>query len=125
MTLIDRLCDAALPGWPEIDPAARQRARDGAAGFVARELALAPAHIRVGIAVLGCAFRIALTLASGNADRAARLAPPLAKYWQLVRQLAMLGYLEQPEVLDAIGMAHGAARQADYRARRARAEAGL
>lgn len=125
MSFIARLCDRALLGWPAVDAEARACALDAAAVFVEREIALAPAHIRAGIRGLGVLFRAVMAVSGGDPDRAARLAPPLARYWQLVRQLAILAYLEHPAVLDAIGMTHGAARQEAFRAARRRAvEAG-
>jgi hypothetical protein len=124
MSFLARLCDAALPEWPVVDDDARRRGRDAAAAFVRAEIALAPAHIRCGIAVLGTAFHITWMLCGGNVESAVRLAPPLRKYWQLIHQLAVLAYLEHPDILNAIGMENGAARQATFRARRAAAEAG-
>ena len=126
------IIDAILPDWPVLPPEARVEVSAGCARFVRAQLALAPLHIRAGVAVLLAAFRLYLLFTAGPfASRTAKSAaltgfsalplPLVAGLERLLRSATLLAFFDAPAVLDALGQDHPASRQRDFRALYARA----
>ena len=118
MRFFETTIDALIPEWPPLDPLKRAFLRDYCACFVRRQIALAPAHIRVGIVCLFTIFRVFVLLrlgplARGTKPRATRAAalsdfstrgPSIfAGLERVLRSMTLLAFLEHPSVLSAIG----------------------
>lgn len=123
------MIDAAMPDWPALDPAQRALVLARCAGIARMQVRRAPCHIRIGLAALIMAFRAYALVASG-AERGAigqamgRFSalplPMVAGLERIVRSVTVLAFFEDPMVLAALGEEGPAARQAEFRALRAR-----
>ena len=97
-------------------PAQRLLVSAHCAGFVRRQLALAPAHIRLGIYILFASFWIFATRlgvrrlsALPREQRAAALrrfaldqAPPLVALERVLRSMTTVAFLDHPDVMKAL-----------------------
>ena len=127
------LIETLLPDWPKLAPEARAAAAKAALAFVERELALAPAHVRIGLKALGAAFAAFARIAAlgrgfkplASAKREAilrnwsRLGFPFAAYVRVMRSLAILAFAEHPATLEAMGLESAEEKQTRFRATRA------
>jgi hypothetical protein len=130
---LDKVIDAVLPDWPVLPPPARAEVSGHCARFVRAQLALAPFHIRMGVAVLFAAFRLYLLFTRGpwpsRASHSAALTgfsalplPLVAGLERLLRAATILAFFDEPAVLAALGEEGAPARQRDFRAVYARSE---
>jgi hypothetical protein len=116
--------DALLPEWPVLPPTRRVLVSAHCAGFVRRQLVLAPAHIRLGIYVLFALFRFSVPLRFGmrglsalsREQRAAAMRsfalehmPPLVALERVLRSMTTVAFLEHPDVMEALTEARLAA----------------
>jgi hypothetical protein len=112
--------DALLPEWPTLPPAFRVLVSAHCARFVRRQIALAPAHIRLGIYALFIMFWIFATIRLGmrplnslpRERRAAALrtfaldqVPAFAALERILRSMTAVAFLEHPNVVKAVGEA--------------------
>lgn len=125
------MIDAAMPDWPALDPTQRALVLARCAGIARMQVRRAPFHIRVGLAALIMAFRAYALVASGAGRGALGQAmgrfsalplPMVAGLERIVRSVTVLAFFEDPMVLAALGEEGPAARQAEFRALRARLE---
>lgn len=114
--MLDKTVDSLLPDWPSLPPAERVIVSSHCSAFVHRQIARAPAHIRMGVWALIVAFMTFATLRSltrGSlaigADAAALTAfsslglAAFAGLERILRSTTLLAFLEHPMVLSAIG----------------------
>ena len=118
LSAFDATVDALLPEWPALPSAHRAAVSAHCAGFVRRQIALSPAHIRFGIRALFIVFcifsRISLGMRRlGSVPRERRVAalktfaleqvPPFVALERVLRSMTAVAFLEHPDVLTAIG----------------------
>jgi hypothetical protein len=120
------------PYGPPLPAGARAGVIDAVGAFVARQLSLAPFHVRVGTLVLGAALRVWLALlapgaagAFGAPLRAARavalferLPGPARSVVRLYRSMTVLAYYEHPAVVAVLDFLDAGERQKAFRATR-------
>src|SRR5262249_40430221 len=117
MSAFDATIDALLPEWPALQPERRLPISADCAEFVRRQIALAPAHIRLGIRTLFMAFcayafvRLGMQpLGSVPRERRAEAlrafalerVPPFVALERVLRSMTAVAFLEHPDVLTAI-----------------------
>ena len=102
-----------LPDWPALSPADRSVVGRDCAAFVRRQIALAPAHLRLGIRILYAVFVLfaALSLSKADAAALARFSAcgpaAFAGLERVLRSMTLLAFLEHPAVAGAFAMAEG------------------
>jgi hypothetical protein len=109
--------DALLPEWPPLPAGGRSAVNTSCSRFVARQIALSPAHIRFGIRLLFGAFCIFAFVRLGlrplgavaREQRAAVLSvfaleqvPPLVALERVLRSMTVLAFFDHPDVLAVI-----------------------
>jgi len=109
--------DALLPEWPPLPAGRRSAVNISCSRFVARQIALSPAHIRFGIRVLFAAFCIFAFVRLGlrplgavaREQRAGVLSvfaleqvPPLVALERVLRSMTVLAFFDHPDVLALI-----------------------
>jgi hypothetical protein len=109
--------DALLPEWPPLPAGCRSAVNISCSRFVARQIALSPAHIRFGIRVLFAAFCIFAFVRLGlrplgavaREQRAEVLSvfaleqvPPLVALERVLRSMTALAFFDHPDVLALI-----------------------
>ena len=113
---VHSLVEGCIPHWPYLYTRQRQEVRASVHEFVAKELSLAPLHIRLMISILGAGFvmlmclygrRIRLNRLNNEKLRelinaVARLNTYFASLDRLYRSLVVLAYYEHPSVLKII-----------------------
>jgi hypothetical protein len=120
-----------LPEWPPLNPAAQGVVAGEIAGFIRRNLALAPAHVRAGVLVvsIGLVFwqllRAPLAAMGSPARRRTlvscqRIHGPVSAVVRLYRSLTVLAFYEHPVVIAAMGTEDPVARQNRFRISRDR-----
>jgi hypothetical protein len=133
MSPIEAFVEALLPDWPRLEAAPRAAACVAATRRVTTHLACAPRHVRLAAGALSLAFFILPWLAGGGrgfAHLALERRRALIKGWQrvgrpaalmvrLYRSMALLAYLELPEVRAALGADQAEERMRRHRERRA------
>jgi hypothetical protein len=117
LSAFDATVDALLPEWPALASTHRASVSAYCAGFVRRQVALSPAHIRLGIRVLFVVFCVFATLRLGMKplgsvppeQRAAVLKifaldrmPAFVALERVLRSMTTVAFLEHPDVLAAI-----------------------
>jgi hypothetical protein len=110
--------DALLPEWPLLPAGRRSAVSTSCSRFVARQIALSPAHIRFGIRVLFATFCIFAFVRLGlrplgavaREQRAKVLSvfafeqvPPLVALERVLRSMTALAFFDHPDVLAIIG----------------------
>jgi hypothetical protein len=133
MRRVDRiLVGTLLPDHPALLASARAAVLDAAAAFVGGQIGRAPAHVRLGVRVLGLALLTWLALhgvlrapapyrqAAPALARFQALGAPFAGVLRVYRSMALLAFYEHPLVEAALGFEDPVARQAAFRALRAR-----
>jgi hypothetical protein len=133
--LIRPIVACLAPYGPPLPAGARALVIDAAAAFVARQIGLAPFHVRVGALAFGAALRAWLALLAPGATgafgaplRAARavarferLPGPTRSAVRLYRSMTVLAYYEHPAVAAALDLPDPVARRDAFRSdRRAR-----
>jgi hypothetical protein len=122
-----------LPEWPPLNAAAQGIVAGEIAGFVRRNLARAPAHVRAGVLVvsIGLVFwqllRAPLAAMGSPARRRALVScqriqgqVSVSAVVRLYRSLTVLAFYEHPLVVAAMGTEDPAARQNRFRVDRDR-----
>jgi len=108
--------DALLPEWPPLPAGCRSAVSTSCSRFVARQIALSPAHIRFGIRLLFAAFCIFAFVrllrplgAVAREQRAGVLSvfaleqvPPLVALERVLRSMTVLAFFDHPDVLAVI-----------------------
>ena len=123
---LDKTVESLVPDWPALPPALRAEVAVNCARFVRAQLALAPLHIRVGVALLLTAYGLYVLLSAGpfasSRARAAALTrfshlplPLVAGLERLLRAATLLAFFDQPAVLNVLGEETPQARQRDFR----------
>jgi hypothetical protein len=122
MLALDQIVDALLPEWPTLPLDRRALVSAHCARFVRRQIALSPAHIKLGIHILFMAFgtfavfRLGIrTLGSVSPQRRADAlrafaldqVPPFVALERVLRSMTVVAFLEHPDVLAAIGKVPG------------------
>jgi hypothetical protein len=117
MRTFDAVVDALLPEWPRLPPECRAAVSASCSRFVAKQIALSPAHIRSGIRMLLAVFyayaffRLGLrplTAVSRQscADALRALAfeggAPMVALERVLRSMTVLAYFDSQEVQAAI-----------------------
>ena len=117
LSAFDATVDALLPEWPALPSTHRASVSAHCAGFVRRQVALSPAHIRLGIRVLFIVFCIFAAIhlrlrPLGSVPREQRVAtlkifaldqvPPFVALERVLRSMTVVAFLEHPDVLAAI-----------------------
>ena len=106
------IVETLLPNWPVLDGATRAEAARKTVLYVSGAIALAPFHIRFGVALVSVALGLSLGLLNVGAgtpmvraQRAAhlydllqKLPGPVASVVRLYRSMTLLAYYEQPAV---------------------------
>jgi choline dehydrogenase-like flavoprotein len=115
---LDQIVEALLPEWPAMPPERRASVSAYCAHFVRRQIALAPAHIKLGIRIVFTAFCTFAFLRLGmrrlgSVSRERRVAalrvfaleqvPPLFALERVLRSMTTVAFFEHPDVLAAIG----------------------
>jgi hypothetical protein len=117
MSAFDAIIDALLPEWPPIPSEYRASLSVRCARFVRQQIALAPAHIGLGIRVLFLAFCAFSFLRLGmrrlrSVSREQRIGAlqafageraPFAALERLLRSMTLVAFLEDPRVLRSLG----------------------
>jgi len=118
MRTFDAVVDALLPEWPALRPDCRVAVSTSCSSFVAGQIALSPAHIRLGIRTLLAAFYIyaffrlglrplAAVSRESGADVLQALAfgrvPAMVVLERVLRSMTVLAFFDSPEVQAAIG----------------------
>jgi hypothetical protein len=104
LTGFDATIDSLLPDWPALADADRRLVCRHCATFVRRQIALAPAHIRLGVRLLFALFIAfaALRLARADSVALAKFASfgpaPFAGLERVLRSMTLLAFLEHPAV---------------------------
>ena len=111
LTGLDTTIESLLPEWPPLADTDRRAVSRHCAAFVRGQIALAPAHIRLGVRLLFALFIAFATLRLARADGAtlARFAsfgpPPFAGLERVLRSMTLLAFLEHPAVRTAAAAA--------------------
>jgi hypothetical protein len=120
MSAFDATIDALLPEWPALPPETSAAVSADCARFVRRQIALAPAHIRAGIHLVLVLFYVFAFFYLGmrplgavpRERRALALrafareqVPPFIALERVLRSMTLLAFLEQADVVAAIGAA--------------------
>jgi hypothetical protein len=111
LTGLDTTIASLLPEWPPLADADRRLVSRHCAAFVRGQIALAPAHIRLGVRLLFVLFIAFTTFRLARADGAAlaRFAscgpPPFAGLERVLRSMTLLAFLEHPAVRTAAAAA--------------------
>jgi hypothetical protein len=124
LSAFDATVDALLPEWPALSSTHRASVSAHCAGFVRRQVALSPAHIRLGVRVLFIVFCVFATFRLGmkplgSVPREQRVAilkaftldqvPPFVALERVLRSMTTVAFLEHPHVVTAVGEGHGVA----------------
>lgn len=123
---------AVIPRLAPLDALSQEQVRADCIASACRQLARAPLYVRLPAAFLALVFALfalgtmarylsALTDASVERllERFSRLSASLAVLERVSRSLVLLAYFEHPIVLRALGETDLAARQSEFRSRRA------
>jgi hypothetical protein len=117
MSAFDATIDALLPDWPRLPPERRMPVSACCAHFARGQIALSPAHVRLGIRVVLLAFYVFAFLRLGmrrlgsvpREQRAAALrafahehVPPFLALERVLRSMTLIAFLEHPDVLATI-----------------------
>lgn len=123
-----RLTEDLLPHWPPLTPDQAQQVAGDCRAFMRAHLGLAPLFVRAGLAAMLTAYWLwAIPFRSPSAALRAfsNLPLPMVRNLErLLRSSLLVCYLEHPLVIAALGDEPGEARQARFRAMRAKALAG-
>lgn len=129
MNALDKTIAELVPDWPALDGRQRAEIARRCARLVREQITCAPFHVRTGLHILFVLYRCFVLLrvgytASGEV-RAKLLAEFSALPWPMVfalervlRAMTLLAYVDQPEVLAALGEQTIAERQEVFRAKR-------
>jgi hypothetical protein len=107
LTGFDATIDSLLPDWPSLAAADRRLVSRHCSAFVRRQIALAPAHIRLGVRLLFALFVAFAILRLARADGAALAKfaasgpAPFAGLERVLRSMTLLAFLEHPAVRTA------------------------
>lgn len=127
---LNSLVSSLMPTWPPLRQVVREGIQQEIVSFIRAELRLAPAHIRIGVAILTISFFFAAFLfGKGRGfrkksivwrkefiERWERWTPHTRALIRLYRSFTLLAFLENPRVTEVLRVEDARQHQERYRA---------